>query len=278
MHIIKLVSATIALGLPVAIHAQEAIPTPLAGADPAIEFPNPKHATRPRGAFVRPRNVALVTEGMTKGQIYTLLDVPHFSEGLFAVKRWNYILNFYTGSGAEYRSCQFQIRFDGKMRVAGRWWRDQECADLFASLLKEQAPVIVQAPAPTPQPLPPVVERERERATKSYEFTFDFNSVVINADGQSVLRSVASDLADRRYGRVVVAGFTDTVGSTDYNDALAARRAAAASSALRQMLPSDSRVSGEDIYARGGRDLEVDTGDEVRETRNRRVRIELFER
>lgn len=275
MHIIKLVSVTIALGLPVAIHAQEGIPTPLAAADPAIEFPNPKHATRPRGAFVRPQNVAMVTEGMTKGQIYTLLDVPHFSEGLFGVKRWNYILNFYTGSGAEYRSCQFQIRFDGKARVAGRWWQDQECANLFASLLRERPPVVMQAPQP--RSLPPASAAVPERADKFYEFTFDFNSIVINAEGQEVLRSVVSDLSDRRYGRVVVAGFTDTVGSTDYNDALAARRAAAVTSALRQMLPQGSRVSS-DIYARGGRDLLVDTGDQVRETRNRRVRVELFER
>ena len=274
MQIIRLISTAFVLSAPVAAQAQEALPGPPAGVDPAIEFPNPRHATRKQGVFVRPQNVAMVTEGMTKGQIYTLLDVPHFNEGLFGVRRWNYILNFYTGSGHEYRTCQFQIRFDGKMRVAGRWWQDRECADLFAGLLRDRPPVIVQAPTPQ-QPVPAPV---RGRPLKSYEFTFDFNSIVIDAQGQQVLRSVASDLADSRYARVVVAGFTDTMGSTDYNDALAARRAAAVSSALRQILPAGSRVSPEDVYARGGRDLEIETGDQVRETRNRRVRIELFER
>lgn len=269
----KLISAAIALSLPLAAQAQETIPSPLAAVDPSIAFPDPAQATRKQGAFVRPKNVAMVTEGMTKGQIYALLDVPHFTEGLFGVRRWNYILNFYTGPAREFRSCQFQIHFDRKARVSGRWWHDQECADLFAALLRERDPVVVQAPAQ-----PQLPDQTSNRPSKSYELTFAFNSSVIDGAGETVLRSVTSELAAQPYARVVVVGFTDTVGSTAYNDALGARRAAAVTAALDHSLPAGSRVTANDIYARSGRDLAVATGDEVRETRNRRVRIELYDR
>jgi outer membrane protein assembly factor BamE (lipoprotein component of BamABCDE complex) len=77
----------------------------------------------------------MVTPGMTKRQVYALLPPPHFGEGLFGVREWNYVLNFYTGTNGEYVRCQYQIRYDRHARVSGTWFRDQVCADWLNYLL-----------------------------------------------------------------------------------------------------------------------------------------------
>jgi len=103
--------------------------------DDSIVFPAVDRASRKAGVFVAPRNIAMVTPGMTKQQIYPLLDVPHFHEGLFGVRRWNYILNFYTGNGDEFRGCQYQIQFDRNARVERTYFKEQECAGLLEQRL-----------------------------------------------------------------------------------------------------------------------------------------------
>ena len=122
--------------------AAQGTPTPTPGVPtyrPAVDatraFPDAARATVREGQPVPPQTVAMVVPGMTKRQIYPLLGPPHFSEGLFGVRRWNYVLHFYTGSGTEQVSCQYQIGFDAKARVSGAWFRDQACADLFARAL-----------------------------------------------------------------------------------------------------------------------------------------------
>ena len=129
--------ATIA---PVATPSAIGLPGARPAVDSAIEFPNPNTSAFPRaGVFVNPRNLVMVTPGMTKRQVYALLPPPHFGEGLFGVREWNYVLNFYTGTGGEYVSCQYQIRYDRRARVSGTWFRDQVCADWLNYLLDTPA-------------------------------------------------------------------------------------------------------------------------------------------
>lgn len=120
-------------GLAAGAAAQTApgVPTYRPAVDAGVLFPDADRAAVRGGQPVAPQTVALVVPGMAKRQIYPLLGPPHFREGLFGVRRWNYVLNFYTGSGTEQVSCQYQIRFDTQARVSGAWFRDQHCADLF---------------------------------------------------------------------------------------------------------------------------------------------------
>jgi outer membrane protein OmpA-like peptidoglycan-associated protein len=92
----------------------------------------------------------------------------------------------------------------------------------------------------------------------------------MTADGRNILREVASDIQNHHYGEIIVTGFTDTVGSVEYNDALAARRASTAAEELRAIAP------GIPVYSRSARDLQVPSGPGVREERNRRVMVELY--
>ena len=71
-------------------------------------------------------------------------------------------------------------------------------------------------------------------------------------------------------GKVDVAGFTDTVGSNDYNDVLSGLRAGAVAKALSAGGVAASKISTE---AYGKRNLAVPTADGVNEPKNRRAVI-----
>lgn len=259
----KFYSPLIAAALTMSL-AGEVVAEPTAGLpayrpklDSLIDFPAPERAALKSGTFVPPHNVVMVTPGMKKSQIYTLLDVPHFYEG-FNVRRWNYILNFYTGNGDEHMACQYQIRFARGGIVEQTYFRNPECAGLLDSLLTPAPAASVAAIAADPA-LP----------TRTYDFTFAFDSSEIGPEGYEVIRTAAAEVNNGGYREVIVAGFTDTMGSVEYNDVLSARRAAATADALRGM------VADVPVYARASRDLEVPTGQHRREQRNRRVQIEL---
>lgn len=96
-------------------------------ADEAPRFPDVSHATRKEGSFVNSENLANLRPGLSKTQVYELIGAPHFHEGIFRVKEWNYVLNF--RNGEQVRACQFQIRFDDHMNVENIYWKDPSCAE-----------------------------------------------------------------------------------------------------------------------------------------------------
>ena len=104
-----LLAVTLACAAAARALAQAAIPTCGAAGGTDANFPNPEDAARKGGAFVAPEAVLRVTPGMTKSQVYTLLDVPHFSEGLFGERTWDYILNFYTGAGDAWETPKVEL-------------------------------------------------------------------------------------------------------------------------------------------------------------------------
>ena len=266
--LLAVATATLATSIPAL--ADDTLPTTRPSVAPGNEFPALQDATRPQGVFVPARHLALVTRGMKKSEIYTLLDVPHFQEGLFGVRRWNYIINFYTGQSDEYRQCQYQVRFDRRYRVESTWWKGADCAQLFEHALEPATTVVTKIK------YVPTAGATEQHPIKSYSFNFDFNSAAVNADGRDVLARVISDAGQASVSRIVVTGFTDTVGSRDYNDALAARRAAVTVAELSDGLVRAGSPLAKNVFSRGGRDLAVATPEDVREERNRRVLIEVF--
>lgn len=78
-----------------------------------------------------PSNAALVSmaPGMTKFQVQTALGHPHFKEGLFGVREWDYVFNFRTPEGQV--QCQYKVVYDRDYRVAQTLWRDP-CCDQFS--------------------------------------------------------------------------------------------------------------------------------------------------
>ena len=84
----------------------------------------------------------------------------------------------------------------------------------------EAAPVVAPAPAPAP-----VVETKR--FTLKSDVLFTFNKSTLKPEGQQALDQLYSQLSsmDPKDGSVVVLGFTDRIGSDQYNQKLSEKRA-----------------------------------------------------
>ena len=97
---------------------------------------------------------------------------------------------------------------------------------------------------------------------------FDFNSSELNGEGMKMAEKAA--MMGKDSAAILVNGHTDTMGDPAYNEALALDRATAVADFLKSKGISARTIrvgaSGENLNA-------VDTGDEVMESRNRRVEI-----
>jgi len=132
-------------------------------AEPAIAFPDPASAAIPGGVFVDTSRLAQVQPGLARSQVYALIGMPHFGEGMDA-SHWNYVFN-YRDDADQVQQCQFLVAFDTDDRVNDMHWQPDGCQErLLAKATKTppvatwqpKAPVAVAPPAPSPAP-PPVL-------------------------------------------------------------------------------------------------------------------------
>lgn len=182
------------------------------------QFPDPASSYRTEGLFPNVANLRNMGTGLTKPQVLDLLGAPHFSEGLFGVREWNYIFNLRDASG-NVTQCQYKVLYDDQMKVRGTLWNKPGCADL----LNPPAPVAAQ---PTPEPV-----RAPQSVTLGDQFTFEFGEAAIanlTDDGQARLARLARDFRELRdVNRVQIVGFADRIGNSPANQALSQRRAEA---------------------------------------------------
>lgn len=84
-----------------------------------------------QGIFPDRGNVAMIRAGMTKDQLYHLLGRPHFREGMFGVREWDYVFHFRTpGSGIDgVTTCQYKVLFDRKALARSFFWKAVAPAD-----------------------------------------------------------------------------------------------------------------------------------------------------
>jgi outer membrane protein OmpA-like peptidoglycan-associated protein len=107
-----------------------------------------------------------------------------------------------------------------------------------------------------------------------YVVYFDFDESDIRDQDEDVLRQAARDISRYNPSRVLVAGYTDTEGSMDYNRALSSRRADSVSQYLTSMGVSNTVVNQR---ALGETELAVPTPDSTRMQQNRRVVVQFVE-
>ncbi|MDZ4360507.1 MAG: OmpA family protein [Variovorax sp.] len=181
------------------------------------EFPDLDSAKWKQGAFPGTDKFQRVRPGMGKDPLRELLGWPHFSEGLWGVREWNYIFHFYTGKGSDYTTCQYMVRFNGNELMTGGWWKNPDCA------LLAQPPVATPIPAST-RLAPP------QKVTLSADGLFRFDGASLTdllPAGRARLEHLAGELRNnfRSLHYIVVTGHTDRLGGDAYNEALSLERA-----------------------------------------------------
>jgi outer membrane protein OmpA-like peptidoglycan-associated protein len=129
-------------------------------------------------------------------------------------------------------------------------------------------------PAPVPAPMPAPVATAPAPAPVPSDFTvyFDFDSWTLKAEDLTVLTNVISTARTGGQSRIDVVGHTDTSGPNDYNQRLSVHRANVVVEALVDMGARRPAIHASGV---GENDLAVETGDGVKEAKNRRTVITL---
>ncbi|PTA73016.1 MULTISPECIES: OmpA family protein [unclassified Stenotrophomonas] len=189
----------------------------------AVHFPEASKASLKEGIYPDVADLRRFAPGMSKRQLYTLLGTPHFNEGMWGVREWNYLFNFRTAQGAEYFTCQFQVRFDSKGIAQGGYWKPESCA------------AVLEPPRPPAPPPPPPAPLPEQPLRLSADALFGFDSAVLSSEGQQAVQGILAQVREASQVQSIrVTGYTDRIGSASYNQALSLRRAEAVRSALVQ--------------------------------------------
>ncbi|WP_282296138.1 OmpA family protein [Stenotrophomonas sp. PS02289] len=185
-----------------------------------VAFPEPTKSTLKGGLFVNVDNLRQYARGMSKQQLQALLGAPHFNEGFWGVRQWNYLFNFRSHANGDYFSCQFQVHFDRNGIAQDSYWKPASCA---AMLQANPAPAAAAVPATLPT----------EPLQLQADALFAFDSDSLTAQGRrSVDALVQRVRAASDVQLIAVAGYTDRLGADGYNQALSQRRADAVRAAL----------------------------------------------
>lgn len=187
---------------------------------------NPLHRG---GTFPNLDNLRQVKAGLNKNQIITLIGAPHFNEGFAGVREWNYLFNF-RGSDGAVTQCEYKILFDDDKIARSFYWNPEACADVLNPPAKA-APQV-------------------ERFTLSADVLFAFDKYKLSAikpQGHEDLDALAQKLTapDAKAEYIHVIGYTDRLGSADYNQTLSERRAATVRDYLAGKGVASDRIDAE---------------------------------
>src|SRR3546814_7157598 len=81
-------------------------------------FPDLATATFAGGTYPNVDNLRAIAPGMTKDQLYDLIGRPHFHEGVFGVREWNYLFNFRDADGNASRSEEHTSELQSLLRIS----------------------------------------------------------------------------------------------------------------------------------------------------------------
>ena len=92
-----------------------------------LVWPAEQSSRQPEGRLASRESLRAIRPGATKNQIYDLLGPPHFSEGMVAVREWDYILKI-PSAGDEVLTCRYKIIFDKSYKAQSIYSSPVGCA------------------------------------------------------------------------------------------------------------------------------------------------------
>ncbi|MFB0713418.1 outer membrane protein assembly factor BamE [Buttiauxella noackiae] len=196
-------------------------------------FPEAASAVRSEGSFVNLDNLKQIKSGMTKSQVYELIGVPHFNEGILRVKEWDYIFHF-TRADKSVLTCQYKVLFNSDMKAQSFFFLPENCLDRL---------ILKSSVEPTA-----IVHHEIQA-----ESLFDFGkTTMLPLGAQQVNQLIAKVKSEGLTNRkIVITGYSDRIGNKNDNQHLSLARA---QSVKQQMI--ENGIPATIIDARGKGDGE----------------------
>lgn len=151
-------------------------------------------------------DVRQISKGMTKTQVQALIGRPHFSEGFFAVREWDYLFNY--RENKVHKQCQFKVLFDKQMTAQNFYWYPNGCRHTV---------------------------RFNMSFNLSGDLLFGFNQSSLNKQGKQAIADLAKRLKSMNVSEIRIEGHTDRIGSQKYNLKLSQQRAESVASELKRL-------------------------------------------
>lgn len=200
----------------------------------APAFPDMASASRPEGIYANRENLAQIVPGVSKKQILDLIGAPHFSEGMFDVSQWNYIIKFHQGKGAADKVCQLQVRFDEDDLANQVDFKPRDC--LNPPVAQRTEPASVAA-----------VPARDEVVSLSADAAFAFGSAELQPAGREAIGRLVQRLDKARLDGMRVRGYSDRIGNPRRNQQLSQARAEAVSGYLVELGVPASKITAEGL-------------------------------
>jgi OOP family OmpA-OmpF porin len=177
--------------------------------------------------------------------------------------------------GAEYRyfaTVDPSFKDSTGVKFHGRIESHNVLANLSYFFGAPPAPPAQPVAAPAPVPPAPTSINPSAPATQTFVVYFDTGRATLTPQGRRVADDAVAAFKRGNATHIAIAGFTDTVGSARTNEALSRRRA----ETVRDYLVSHGvPLSEMAVGWHGESDLRVPTGNDVPESQNRRVEINI---
>ena len=175
-------------------------------------FPEPGKVTfnDDQGTFPNRDSLKEVKAGMTKDQLYYLLGRPHFQEGIWGVREWDYLFHFHRSEQGKNSvvTCQFKVLFDKDYRAQSFFMRAVGEADEICTLGDG---------------------KKVQQFDLAADGVFAFNKADLknlSESGKARLQNLARQIGQLgTLESVQITGYTDPLGPDAYNRTLSAQRA-----------------------------------------------------